>query len=51
MSRDLLFIISVILCAIELYLFRYTTRTPKVEILFIVILILILAVNRMMGVK
>jgi len=51
MNRNLLFIISTLLCAIELYLFKYGARSNKIEVLFVIVLILILVVNKMMGVR
>ena len=49
--RDELFIVSVILCAIQLYIYKNGLRTDANEILFVLTQMAILVVNRLMGAK
>ena len=50
-DRDVLFALSCILGSIELYIYRIEERSIRLYITFICILIMILAINRLMGTK
>lgn len=48
-SRDFLMILSIILCAFQLHIYKNGLRTNLNEILFVLSQLFILIVNRLMG--